>query len=91
MIWTIWELMSNQWDSFVGGIHASHPAALGSILGVPQKISEKKLIWWRWDYWTATLLWEWTMQSLIVDWTHLVLASGKLVQEKKEALLMTKR
>ena len=48
---------------------ASYQAASGSILGVPRLINSE-------------LLREWTVQSLVVDPTHLVLVNGKLVQQK---------
>ena len=56
-------------QSTVDGNLASYQAAPGSILGVPRFISSE-------------LLRKWTVQSLVVDPTHLVLVSGKLEQQK---------
>ena len=63
-------------------ILASHPAAPGSILGVPKIFSEKIL-----DvveiYRQRALLRQWTVQSLIVDRTHPVLVRAVLQKKKK--------
>ena len=60
-------------------ILASRPAALSSILGVPN-FFQKELALPR--FINSALLREWTVQSLIVDRTQLVLVSGKLVLQK---------
>ena len=64
---------------------ASHPAALGSILGVPKDSFFTEI-------WSLILLRlidsalfrEWTVQGLIVDRTHLVLVSVKLILQKRQ-------
>ena len=55
----------------------------GSILGVPnffQKFDSARFIY-------SALLREWTVKSLIVDWTHLALASSKLQKSNKGSKL----
>ena len=70
--------------STLNSILASRPAAPGSILGVPKIFSDKIL-----DvveiYRQRALLRQWTVQSLIVDWTHPVLV--RAVLQKKPVLL----
>ena len=58
---------------------ALHPAAQGLIPGVPGDLFLLSFI-------VSALLREWTVQSLIVDRTHLVLVCGKLVLQKNCAL-----
>ena len=61
--------------STMESILALHPAAQGLILGVPEDLFLLRFI-------VSALLREWTVQSLIVDRTHLVLVCGKLVLQK---------
>ena len=58
--------------STVDSIIAIRPAALGLILRIPEVSMLPRLI-------NSTLLRERTVQSLVVDGTHLVLVSGNLV------------
>ena len=51
---------------------AIRPTALGLILRIPKFLKLPRFI-------NSTLLREWTVQSLLVDRTHLVLVSGNLV------------
>ena len=63
----------------LGGVRASHPAGPGSILSVPKIFSEfLDVALMRFN--DSVLLREWTVQSLIVVRTHLVLVSGKKIQ-----------
>ena len=69
-----------------GSILASHPSTLGSIPGVPEKLSLELFdvagIHWRCCF-------EWSGQRLEnVNWTHRVLASGKLALQKNYSYLM---
>ena len=61
---------------------ASHPAAPGLILRVPKNVS--------WDvaeiYWPALLLTGDRQKLYNFNWTHLVLASGKLALQNKDCL-----
>ena len=70
--------------STADSIIAASPAALGSNLGVPQLIQKKNSTLLRLI--DSTLLREreieWTVQSLVVDETHLVLFSAELVLQK---------
>ena len=62
--------------SSVGSILASRAAATGLILGVPEKLMLSRFL-------NCALLIEWTVKSLIVDRTHLLLVSSKLVLQKR--------
>ena len=55
--------------------YTSHPAAPGSILAFPDYVQKSMLP----RFIDSALLREWTVQSLMVDQTHLLLVSGKLV------------
>ena len=66
-------------------ILASRSAALGSILGVPNFFQKKNLMLSR--FIDHTLFRQRIVQSLIVDETHLVLVSGKLVLQKEVSLI----
>ena len=73
------------WDSTIFSSLASRPAALGSILGVPNFFQKKNLMLSR--FIDPALLRQRIVQSLIVDETHLVLVSGKLVLQKEVSLI----
>ena len=62
-------------------ILASHPAAPGSILGVPKIFSDLDVVE---IYRQRALLRQWTVQSLIVDRTHPVLVRAVLQKKKKK-------
>ena len=74
-----------QWIAFL--LLASRPAAPGLIPSVP-KIFRNFMMLLR--FIDSTLLKEWTVQSLIVDQAHLVLASGKQDLQKRYSLVQTK-
>ena len=67
--------------STVGSILASLPAAPGLIFGIPN-FFQRKIQCCQYLSYLYLSAGEWTEQSLIVDQTHLVLVSGKLVQQK---------
>ena len=60
---------------------ASRPAALGSVLGIPKIFKEKSMLQ---IFNNSTLLREWTVKGLMVDRTHIVLVSVKLVLQEVE-------
>ena len=62
----------------LNSIFASCPVALGLILSIYNFFFSSKLP----RFFDIALLREWIAQRLIVDQTHLVLANGKLVQQK---------